>query len=106
MGRVENNFRQHLLLLAGEIKQFNGASNTIVLNYFLLKPAPPNLQQSPLNLYFINNMDLLSLAHVLPETSTRLCMQKFKTDAWLLIPKVFQKIIVQTSYRNRNAIEV
>ena len=33
MGRVENNFRQHLLLLAGEIQQFNGASNTIVLNY-------------------------------------------------------------------------
>jgi len=41
MGRVENNFRQHLLLLAGEIQKFNGASNTIVLNYFLLKPAPP-----------------------------------------------------------------
>jgi len=40
MGRVENNFRQHLLLLAGEIQQFNGASNTIVQNYFLLKPAP------------------------------------------------------------------
>jgi len=40
MGRVEDNFRQHLLLPGREIQQFNGASNTIVLNYFPLKPAP------------------------------------------------------------------
>ena len=40
MGRVEDNFRQHLLLPGREIQQFNGASNTIILNYFPLKPAP------------------------------------------------------------------
>lgn len=80
MGRVEDNFRQHLLLPGREIQQFNGASNTIILNYFPLKPAP-QLAAAPLNLNFVNNMDSLSFAHVLPETSTRPCMQKFKTAA-------------------------
>lgn len=82
------------------------ARQTLLYRTTFCSSPHPNLQQFPLNLYFVNNMDLLSLAHVLPETSTRSCMQKFKNAAWLLIPKVFQKIIVQTSYRNRNAIEV
>lgn len=80
MGRVEDSFHQHLLLLGGEIQQFNGASNTIILNYFPLKPAP-QLAAVSTKLYFVNNMDSLSFAHVSQEASTRPCMQKFKTAA-------------------------